>query len=48
MGAVDHLGLRRLMQASHRKMIQNSALILRLGQRLFKISSDTPFYRLTY
>jgi hypothetical protein len=40
--------LSRLRQASHRIMIQNSALRLRLGLKLFKISSDTPAFRCHY
>ena len=36
--------LSRLMQASQRKMIQSLALIIRLRQCQFKISSDTPAF----
>ena len=36
--------LSRLRQASHRKMIQSSALRLRLWLCHFKISSDTPAF----
>ena len=38
----DRQGVSRLRQASHRKIIQSSALRLRLCH--FKISSDTPAY----